>query len=106
ALADVADADLPGVRAAFEEAFGAGSEEAAKLGKAIDSINLTRLGVDVEQVRTGFSAAGRAAVDQFTAANAEVTKLGLTMEQRSRAIGQAFTNALGKISTSTELDAL
>lgn len=106
ALADVADTDLPGVRAAFEQAFGAGSEEAAKLGAAIDSINLTRLGVDVEQVRTGFSAAGRAAVDQFTAANAEVTKLGLTMEQRSRAIGQAFTNALGKISSSTELDAL
>lgn len=106
ALAEVADADLPGVREAFEQAFGAGSEEAAKLAKAIDSINLTRLGVDVEQVRTGFSAAGRAAVDQFTAANAEVTKLGLTMEQRSRAIGQAFTNALGKISSSTELDAL
>lgn len=106
ALASVADADLPAMRAAFEEAFGAGSAEAGKLAKAIDSINLTRLGVDVEQVRTGFSAAGRAAVDQFIAANAEVNKLGLTMEQRSQAIGQAFTSAIGKISSSTELDAL
>jgi tape measure domain-containing protein len=106
ALAGVADGDLPAVREAFEKAFGAGSAEAAKLASAIDSINLTRLGVDVEQVRTGFSSAGRAAVDQFVAANAEVNKLGLTMEQRSQAIGQAFTSAIGKISTSTELGAL
>src|SRR5690606_36941235 len=76
------------------------------LGKAVDGINLERLGVALDQVRTGYSAAGREAVEAFRAATAEVDRLGLTAEQRADALGQAFDGAFGRAKTKADLDAL
>jgi hypothetical protein len=45
-------------------------------------------------------------VDQFNGAVKEVNRLGLTAAQRSQAIVTAFESALGKASTSNELQAL
>ncbi len=106
ALADVSDSDLPRVREAAERAFGQGVAGAEDLAAALDSVNLERLGVNLDVVRTGFSKVGRAAVDQFVQANEEVRRLGLNMEQRSAAISAAFTNAFSKVSTSEEIKAL
>ncbi len=106
AIAQVADADLPRLQQAATQAMGAGTEGAKAFAAAVESINLTRLGVDVEAVRTGFTKAGRAVVDQFNGAVKEVNRLGLTAAQRSQAIVTAFESALGKASTSNELQAL
>lgn len=106
ALAGVANEDLPKLKAAAEAAFGSGTEGAKLFAAEVDRINLTRLGVDVDAIKTGFTDAGRAAVDGFRGAIEEVDKLGLTAEQRSAAIAQAFDNAFKQASTQTELKAL
>jgi tape measure domain-containing protein len=106
ALAGVADEDLPKLKAAADAAFGASSVGAKALADEINTINLTRLGVDVEAIKTGFTKAGRSAVDAFKAANAEVEKLQLDTAQRSSAISQAFQSAFKNAATSTELKAL
>lgn len=106
ALAGVANEDLPKVKAAAEEAFGSGSAAAKAMAEEVDRINLARLGVDVDAIRTGFTAAGRAAVDQFAAAGAEVKKLGLDAAQQSTAMTQAFQGALKNAANSVELKAL
>jgi hypothetical protein len=106
ALAAVADEDLPKVKAAAANAFESGSQAAKDFARAVDAINLTRLGVDVDAITTGFSKAGRAAVDQFRAAIGEVDRLGLTAAQRADAIAQAFDNAFKKASTKQEIEAM
>ncbi|GAB3305623.1 tape measure protein [Luteimonas notoginsengisoli] len=106
ALAAVADEDLPKLQAAAAQAFDSGSAAAKVFGRAIDAINLTRLGVDVDAISTGFSKAGRAAVDQFRAAIGEVDRLGFTAAQRADAIAQAFDNAFKKASTKQEIEAM
>lgn len=106
ALAGVSDEDLPKVKAAAEAAFAAGSAGAEAFGNAVETINLSRLGVDIDEITTGFSKAGRAAVDQFRGAIKEVDALGLTVEQRSAAIAKAFDNAFKQASTKAELQAL
>lgn len=106
ALASVADEDLPRLKAAAAEAFGSGTAGAKLFAAEVDRINLTRLGVDVDAIKTGFTKAGRAAVDGFRGAIEEVDKLGLTAEQRSRAIAQAFDTAFKQAGTKAEVEAL
>lgn len=102
----LSDEDFVKFQAAAKAAFAAGVQGAEELKSAVASINLTRLGVDVEEIRTGFSSAGRAAVDAFSAARTEVNTLGLTAEQRAKAIGIAFDAALGKAKTQADMQAL
>ena len=106
ALGKVAQDDLPALKAQAEAAMAAGVTGAREFSDAVSAINLQRLGVDIEAIRTGFSAAGRTAVDAFRGAVDEVDKLGLTIEQRSRAIAQAFDTAFRQTSTQAELEAL
>ncbi len=106
ALAKVAQEDLPAVKARAEAAMAAGVAGAKAFSDAIASVNLQRLGVDIDAIKTGFTAAGRSAVDAFRGAVAEVDDLGLTVEQRSRAIAQAFDAAFRQASTKAELQAL
>ena len=106
ALAAVATEDLPKLKAAADEAFGSGSAGAKQFAAEVGRISLSRLGVDVEAIKTGFSEVGRAAVDNFRGAVGEIDKLGLSMEQRSTAIAQAFDNAFKQASTKAELGAL
>jgi tape measure domain-containing protein len=106
ALATVSTDDLPRLQAAAEAAFASGSAGAKAFAAEVERINLTRLGVDVDAIRTGFTEAGRAAVDAFEGAIAEVDRLGLTVEQRSAAIAQAFDAAFKQASTKSELEAL
>jgi tape measure domain-containing protein len=106
ALADVSARDLPALKAAADKAFGAGTAAAKMFAAEVDRINLTRLGVDVDAIATGFTKVGRAAVDSFEGAVDEINKLGLTAEQRSTAIAQAFDNAFKQASTKQEIAAL
>lgn len=105
-LAKLSAEDFAKVQAAAARAFAAGSKEAAAFGRAIDGINLARLGVDLEQIQTGFSSAGRAAVDAFAGAVKEVETLGLTADQQSQAIASAFDSAFSRAGSRPELEAL
>lgn len=106
AIAGVADEDLPRLQKSAEEAMKAGSAGAKQFAEELNSINLTRLGVDIEAIKTGFTRTGRVVVDQFKASIREVDKLGLTAAQKSQAIATAFDSAFAKASTSVELEAL
>ena len=106
ALAKVAQEDLPKLKLQADAAMAAGVTGAKQFSDAIASVNLSRLGVDIEAIKTGFTAAGRSAVDAFRGAVKEVDDLGLTVEQRSQAIAQAFDNAFKQASTKAELAAL
>lgn len=106
AIAGVADEDLPRLQKSAEEAMKAGSAGAKLFAEELNSINLARLGVDVEAIKTGFTRTGRVVVDQFKASIREVDKLGFTAVQKSQAIATAFDNAFAKASTSVELEAL
>lgn len=106
ALAKVAQEDLPALKARAEAAMAAGVTGAKAFSEAIASVNLQRLGVDIDAIKTGFTAAGRSAVEAFRGAVQEVDDLGLTVEQRSRAIAQAFDAAFRQASTKAELAAL
>lgn len=106
ALIGVAEEDLPALQSAAAAALGTGSEGAKAFAAELDKINLSRLGVDVEAIQTGFTRAGRAVTNQFAGAVREVQRLGLTAEQRSQAIAQAFDKAFQQASTSKELETL
>ena len=105
-LKALSDEDLARVREVAEATFKAGSLQAEQFGKAIEGINLARLGVDLQQLQTGFSAAGNAAIKAFAGATDEVGKLGLTAKQQSQAIAQAFDAAFARVSSRPELEAL
>jgi len=105
-LRGLSETDLARVREVAEATFAAGSEQAKAFGRAIESINLDRLGVDLTAIKTGFSSAGGAAVAAFKGAIEEVDKLGLTAEQQSVAIARAFDGAFAKAGTRPELEAL
>lgn len=106
ALAKVANEDLPRLQAEAARAFGTGSAAARQMAAEVQRINLTRLGVDVEAIRSGFTKVGRAVVDQFRGAVQEVDKLGLSAQQRSAAIATAFDNAFRQASTKSEIESL
>ncbi|KFN42343.1 tape measure protein [Arenimonas oryziterrae] len=105
-LLKLSEQDLSKVKSAAKDAFSEGSTEAKKFADVTRGISLERLGVDIEEVKTGFSKAGRAAVDGFRAAVEEVDTLGLTAEQKSKAIAQAFDNAFKNAASKQELAAL
>lgn len=105
-LAKLSGQDFAKVKKAAAEAFAEGSEGAKRLATAIDGINLARLGVDISEIKTGFSDAGRQAIDSFKGATEEVERLGLTAEQQSAAIAQAFDSAFARAGTRPELEAL
>ena len=106
ALAKVAVEDLPKLKMQADAAMAAGVVGARQFSDAIASVNLSRLGVDINAIKTGFTEAGKSAVEAFRGAVAEVDALGLTVEQRSEAIAQAFDNAFKQASTKAELAAL
>lgn len=103
ALVQVADQDLPRLKESAQAALASGTEGAKAFAEAVASINLARLGVDLEEVRTGLGKGARVAIEQFRAATQEVKTLGLTGQQQSRAIEKAFRGAFRDISNSTEL---
>ena len=106
ALQAVSSEDLPRVQAAAKSAFAEGSDAARAFAAEVNRINLTRLGVDVEAIETGFTKAGRSAVDAFRGAVGEIDRLGLDVQKRSQAVAQAFDSAFKQASTKKELAAL
>jgi tape measure domain-containing protein len=102
----LSDEDFAKFKAAAEKAFGSTFNGSENLKRSLAGINLDRLGVDIEQIKTGFSSVGRAAIEAFKGARTEVETLGLTAEQRAEAIGQAFDDALGKAKTQADFKAL
>lgn len=106
ALDKVSNEKLPALKAAALDALNAGVTGAKEFADEVNKINLTRLGVDVQAIKTGFTEAGGAAVIAFRGAIKEVDALKLTAEQSSAAIAQAFASAFAKASTSNELKAL
>lgn len=106
ALNQVSASDLPKVEAAAVAAFGAGSTEAKAMADAINGIRFGKLGVDLEAIKTGMSAVGRESIDAFRQIVAGIDDLGLTAQQKSAAIAQAFDNAFKQASTKAELQAL
>lgn len=105
-LKKMAAEDLPGVEAAAVKAFGAGSAAARAMADAVDRARFDKLGVDLEAIRTGFTKAGREVTTAFADMVREIDGLGLTAEQKSTAIAQAFDNAFRQASTKAELQAL
>lgn len=101
AISKVAIEDLPKLKAQADAAMAAGVVGAKEFQAAVAAVNLQRLGVDIDAIKTGFTAAGRSAVEAFRGAVEEVDDLGLTVEQRSAAIAQAFDNAFKQASTSS-----
>lgn len=106
ALGEVADEDLPNLKAASESALGGSTAGAKDFADAVNAVNLTRLGVDLEFVRTGISSTARAAIDRFAAARAEIKKLGLDSKQSARAMQQAFQSALKSVANEDEINQL
>lgn len=98
--------DLPDVEAAAVKAFGAGSAAAKAMADAVDRARFDKLGIDLEAIRSGFTKAGREVVTAFEDMVSEIDDLGLTAEQKSAAIAQAFDNAFKQASTKSELEAL
>lgn len=105
-LAQLPDEQLPALKRAVADTFGTASAEARRFQTALNSINTRRLGVDIEAIKTGFTAAGRAAVQTFEGFLAEIRTMGLTAQQQSEAVAQGFASALGGATTKKELDAL
>lgn len=66
----------------------------------------TSLGVDIEEIKSGFSSAGKVALGSFKEATLGVETLGLTAAQKAEAISQAFDEAFGKAKTKSDLEAL
>lgn len=106
ALGEVADEDLPNLKAASETALGGSTAGAKDFADAVNAVNLTRLGVDLEFVRTGISSTARAAIDRFGAARAEIKRLGLDSVQAGRAMSQAFRGAIKDVANEAEIKAL
>lgn len=106
ALQNVSETDLPRLRDVANEAFGQSSAAAKQLSDEVNRISLSKLGVDIDAIKSGFTKTGRVAVDAFNEAIKEVDRLGLTVEQRSTAIATAFDNAFRQASTKKELEAL
>ncbi|MBD7987109.1 tape measure protein [Luteimonas sp. Sa2BVA3] len=105
-LAQLSAEELTKVEAAATRAFAAGAREAKIMADAIDGARLSKLGVDLDAIRTGFSKAGREVTTAFADMVADLGTLGLTAEQRSAAVAQAFDNAFRQTSTKQELQAL
>lgn len=105
-LAQLSAEELTKVEAAATRAFAAGAREAKIMSDAIDGARLSKLGVDLEAIRTGFSKAGREVTTAFADMVTDLDTLGLTAEQRSEAVAQAFDNAFRQTSTKSELQAL
>jgi tape measure domain-containing protein len=102
----LSDEDFPKFLDAARKAF-AGSEQSARdLDRVIAEISLEKLGVDVGKIRDGFTAAGRAAVDAFRNAVAQVKDLGLTAKQEAAVVREAFEKALAAATTKAEVEAL
>ena len=102
----LSDEDFAKFRASADEALRTAKFGAEDLGRAVAGINLERLGIDIEQIKTGFSGAGKAAIDAFNGAVAEVQTLGLTADQQAQAIAQAFDAAFGRAKTKADLQSL
>lgn len=105
-LAQLSAEELTKVEEAAVRAFSAGAREAKLMADAVDRARMDKLGVDLEAIRTGFSRAGREVTTAFADMVADLDNLGLTAEQRSMAVAQAFDNAFRQTSTKSELDAL
>ena len=106
AISKVAIEDFPKLKAQADAAMAAGVNGAKEFSKAVSEVGLRRLGVDIEAIKTGMTETGRAAVSAFKVAVSEIDNLGLTVEQKSKAIAQAFDNAFKQASTKAELEAL
>lgn len=102
----LSDEDFQKFQIAANKALSEGVAGADKLKAAIQGINLARLGVDIDAIKSGFTDAGGAAAQAFAGAVAEIKTLGLTAEQQSIAVAQAFDAAFKSASTSKELEAL
>lgn len=102
----LSDEDFARFRSSAASAFASAKFGAEDLKRAVAGITLERLGIDIEEITTGFSAAGRVAIDAFSAAREEVEALGLTAEQRAQAIGLAFDAAFGQAKTAKDMEAL
>lgn len=105
-LKKLAAEDLANVEAAAVKAFGAGSEAAKAMADAVDRARFDKLGVDLEAIRSGFTKAGKEVTTAFADMVREIDDLGLTAQQKSAAIAQAFDNAFKQASTKAELQAL
>jgi tape measure domain-containing protein len=102
----LSDEDFQKFQVAANKALSEGVAGADKLKVALQGINLARLGVDIEAIKTGLTGAGGAAARSFAGAVEEIKTLGLTAEQQSIAVAQAFDAAFKSASTSKELEAL
>jgi len=91
--------------AAFQE-IGTGSENAGRLIEATLTAGMKKLGLDLEQVRTGFSAAFRdaAAVLDLVASNANAT--GVEIKAAFEAAGKAAATAKDFEALATHIRAL
>ncbi len=105
-LAQLSAEELTKVEEAATRAFAAGAREAKVMADAIDGARLSKLGVDLEALRTGFTSAGREVTTAFADMVDDLDTLGLTAEQRSQAVAQAFDNAFRQTSTKSELQSL
>lgn len=106
-LAKLSDEDLPRVQGAAEFVFGKlGRESVGAFAEAVESVNLQRLGVDLEFVRTGVSSVARTAIERFGAARKEIKALGLDSQQSGRALSQAFRGALKDVTNEAEIEEL
>lgn len=102
----LSDQDFAKFQQSAQKAFSSGKAGADTLKEALSGINLARLGVDIEAIKSGFTKAGGAAVEAFRGASKEIETAGLTAEQQSQAMVASFEAALAKASTSKELEAL
>ncbi len=105
-LTKLSDEDFARVEAAAKSAFAEGSNQAERFAEAINGVNLQRLGLSLDQLSTGFTSAGRAAVNAFSGAIVEIERTELTAEQKSAGIAAAFDSAFSRVSKRPELEAL
>jgi tape measure domain-containing protein len=106
ALLKLKDEDLEAFRLAAANTFADGSKQAELFQMTLDKISFDKLGVDIEAIKTGFTDAGRVAIDAFNDVLVKLEDLGLTAEQQSQVVATAFDKAFSAATTKKEIEAL
>lgn len=101
--------ELEAFRLKAIEAFADAEDGAATLDRVLNGAldaSLRKLGVDVEELRTGITSVGGSALQSFNTVREELERTGVKGKEASDIIEAAFDKAFDRVTTKAGLDAL
>ncbi|WP_027853390.1 phage tail tape measure protein [Marinobacterium litorale] len=101
--------ELEAFRQKAIEAFADAEDGAGKLDRVLNGAldaSLRKLGVDVEELRTGITSVGSSALQSFQTVREELERTGVEGKEASAIIKAAFEKAFDQVSTTAGLDEL